>query len=70
MRIKVVCAQKQPWEDGAMLNFSVVYSGSEENKEFFKYTPGGIINFNVVRKEVADKYEIGKEYYVTFCPAQ
>ena len=60
---------KQPFVDSFYLYFSVVYSGSKENEKFFKYTPGGQVMFNVVKKEAADKFEIGKEYYVDFKPA-
>ena len=69
MRCKVVCQIKQPCEDSFYLNFGAVYSGSEENKKFFKYTPGGQIQFNVVNKEIADEFEVGKEYYIDFSPA-
>lgn len=69
MRCKVVCNAKVPYEDSVYLYFSVVYTGSEENKQFFKYTPGGQINLNVVSKATCDKYEVGKEYYIDFIPA-
>ena len=69
MRCKVTCAFKQPYEDSFYLYFSVVTSGSEENKRFFKSTPGGIVNFNIVNKDVADRFEVGKEYYVDFSEA-
>jgi hypothetical protein len=72
MRCKVVCSFIQPRqnEDGAAyLYFTPVYTGSEENKRFFKYTPGGQISFTVANKEVVEKFEQGKEYYVDFSPA-
>jgi hypothetical protein len=37
MRCKVVCSNKRPYEDGFQIDFSPVYTGSEENKQFFKY---------------------------------
>jgi hypothetical protein len=72
MRCKVHCSEKRPegaTGDGMYLAFAPVYSGSEENKEFFKYTPGGTIQFFVLNKPAADKFEVGKEYYVDFTPA-
>lgn len=47
-----------------------VSSGSEENKQFFKWTPGGQISLNVVSDEAVGQFEVGKEYYVDFTPAQ
>ena len=69
MRCKVYCTLKQPYEDGFYLGFSPVAEGSAENKEFFKYTPGGTITFNVLNKTAAAKFETGKQYYVDFTPA-
>lgn len=47
-----------------------VYTGSEENKKFFKYTPGGEIKLQVVNPEAAKQFEIGKDYFVDFTPAE
>jgi hypothetical protein len=66
MRCKVYCCSKEPYEGSCYLGFSVVYSGSEENKQFFKYTPGGQISFNVVNETIANKFEVGREYFVDF----
>jgi hypothetical protein len=43
--------------------FNAVYSGSEENKKFFAYTPSGTMQLSSVRD---DLFEIGKEYYLDF----
>jgi hypothetical protein len=56
-------------EDGFYLHFSPVYTGSEENREFFKWTPGGTVQFNVMNEAAAAKFEVGKEYYLDFSPA-
>ena len=66
VRVKVVCNFKthlqhvngQDW-----LQFSQVYSGSEENQKFFAATPGGSFTFYTVNREAAGQFEIGKEYY-------
>ncbi len=74
MRCKVSCSNKVPAgkgpEDGFYLSFSPVYTGSEENKEFFKWTPGGTVQFNVMNIAAASKFEVGKEYYLDFSAAQ
>lgn len=46
-----------------------VTSGSEENKQFWKYTPTGKIEMQTLNAEAAEAFEVGKEYYVTFTPA-
>jgi hypothetical protein len=69
VRCKVVCSQVQKFDEGSVVHFYPVYSGSEENKQFFAQTPGGVVNFNIIRKETADRFEIGKEYYVDISPA-
>lgn len=66
-RLKVACNHKQLSSDGKdvyLLSFNPVYSGSEENKKFFKSTPGGIFQFHTINAEAAAQFEIGKEYYV------
>ncbi len=74
MRCKVACTQKTPAkfgdnQEGFYLNFCPVYDGSPENKEFFKWTPGGTVNFNVLNLSAAEQFEVGKEYFVDFSPA-
>lgn len=46
--------------------FSVVSSGSDENKKFFASTPSGSLSLVSVRD---DLFEVGKEYYLDFTPA-
>jgi hypothetical protein len=74
MRCKVSCSSITPAgktpEDGYYMSFSPVYTGSEENKDFFKWTPGGTVQFNVMNVAAASKFEQGKEYYLDFTPAK
>jgi hypothetical protein len=56
-------------EECRTLKFSAVCSGSEENKQFFKYTPYGQITLGTVNKTAWEKFELGKEYYLDFIPA-
>jgi hypothetical protein len=46
-----------------------VYSGSEENKQFFAATPGGTFIMNVLNPVALATFEQGKEYYVDFTAA-
>lgn len=47
-----------------------VVSGSEENKEFYKYTPSGQIELGTINAEAAKQFELGKEFYVDFSLAE
>ena len=70
MRCKVTCSYKHPQEGGGIhLGFSPVVSGSKENEEFFRWTPGANIFIYTVNNEVAANFELGKEYYLDFTPA-
>jgi hypothetical protein len=51
------------------INLLPVYDGSPENKEFFRWTPGGQIQLGTVNPEAAKQFEVGKEFYVDFTPA-
>jgi hypothetical protein len=44
-----------------------VYNGSPENKEFFKWTPGGEIRLGTINEKAAELFLSGaKEFYVIF----
>jgi hypothetical protein len=46
-----------------------VTCGSEENKQFYKWTPGGAIDLAILNPAAADAFEVGKPYYIDFTPA-
>lgn len=54
--------------DGRVV-MSPVYSGSEENEQFFRATPCGLIDLQVVNPTALAAFQPGKEYYVDFTPA-
>jgi hypothetical protein len=65
-RVKVVCNHKSQTtgeQPVSYVQFSPVYNGSEENKQFFAATPGGSFQFYTVNQAAADEFEMGKEYY-------
>jgi len=65
VRAKFYCFLK---EEG-VVKLSPVVSGSDENKSFYKWTPGGNIDLQIVNEEAMKQFEVGKEYYVDFTEA-
>ncbi|MCE9605048.1 MAG: hypothetical protein K8U03_09135 [Planctomycetia bacterium] len=41
-----------------------------ENTKFWNYTPSGRIELGTVNPQASDQFELGKEYYVDFTPAE
>lgn len=52
------------------LTFYPVTSGSDENKAFWQYTPSGKIELGTVNPDAWSKFELGKEYFLDFTPAE
>ena len=53
-----------------IIGYPVTNSSSEENKKYYASTPNGKIELGGFNKAVADLFEIGKEYYLTFQKAE
>ena len=72
VRAKFVCNWKSTNKEGQgeQISLCPVYSGSDENKQFFASTPGGQIQLYTTNPAAAAAFEQGKEYYVDFTPAQ
>lgn len=47
-----------------------VIGGSDENKAFFRYTPSGRIQMNILNESAINQFKLGNEYYVDFTPAE
>jgi len=70
VRCKFVCTEKIEQPDGsATIKMGPVTCGSEENEQFFQYTPWGELNFGTVNPAAAARIEQGKEYYIDISPA-
>jgi len=52
------------------IKLSPVTSGSDENKQFWAFTPCGSITLGMVNAEAASQFELGAEYYVDFTKAE
>lgn len=64
-------AETKTYDSGPVgtIRLNVVGSGSAEDKAFFASTPSGQIDVSIIRKEAADQFTIGREFYVDFTPA-
>jgi hypothetical protein len=62
VRCKMVCRQIGADENGTHeVRMTPVTGGSEENEQYFKWTPGGELKLCVLNKQY---FEPGKAYYV------
>lgn len=46
-----------------------VTADTEENKQYWKWTPNGQIQLTTINAKAAEQFEVGKEYYVDFTKA-
>lgn len=65
-RAKFSCVEVSSQGDTWKVRLTPVHSGSEENREFFAYTPGGEITLQVVGSATAGQFQEGHDYYVDF----
>lgn len=73
VRAKFVCTGvvDYPENQQKTVSFTPVTDGSEENKSFSKYTPGGSASLSIsYETEAADFFEEGQEYYLGFSKAE
>lgn len=57
VRAKFRVTSIKPGSEGATINLSPVTSGSAENDQFYKWTPGGSIVLSTINPEAADQPE-------------
>lgn len=70
VRAKFRCDSKEQSGDGFYLRFSAVTCGSPENDNFFKWTPSGQLGMGTINEAAAAQFEVGKEYFLDFTPAE
>lgn len=69
VRAKFKVDSKTIYANGASVKMVPVTCGSEENKKFFQYTPGGSLDLQVLNHEAAEQLVPGKEYYIDITEA-
>lgn len=67
-RCKFRCDQVIQMADSQSVVLNPVVDGSPENKDFFKYTPSGKIELQIINKNV--KFEAGKQYFIDISEAK
>lgn len=70
VRSKFKCTSKTEFEHGYFeVKFSPVYGDSPENKRFWDATPNGELRLGGLKREVANLYTVGCEYFLDTTPA-
>lgn len=69
VRCKFKCTSKEDNNDGSKIIMQPVYCGSEENEQFFAYTPYGMFEMGTVNPNAAHYFTEGKEYYIDITEA-
>lgn len=65
-----VTLSKSGTEEQRSYKFSAVVGPSEEDKKFWRWSPGGALTLNCVNPAVFGQFEVGKSYYLDFVPAE
>lgn len=69
-RCKFKCDRVTQLPDGAAgVELSAVTNGSDENKAFWKWTPGGTLRFHTINATAAAQFKPGQEYYLDISAA-
>ena len=70
VRAKFRCVEKTQDSGGYGVKLHPVVGGSDENEEFFKYTPCGSIEMSTINAAAAAaEFEVDEQYYVDFIRA-
>lgn len=73
VRAKMTCESKEVANTGDRDAYNIVLvpvtGGSDENKQFYRWTPSGKIELNTINATAAGEFEVGHSYYVDFTRA-
>lgn len=65
-----VTAMTETGDQAFMITLRPVTSGSPENDDFFKWTPGGCIELATINEKAAEQFQVGSSYYIDFTKAE
>lgn len=66
VKAKFVCTEVRSTQHGDTVTMTPVVSGSKENAEFYKHTPGGQVSLSTVNPALKGFFAPGVEYMLTF----
>lgn len=70
VRCKFRCISRTEHENKTFdVHFVPVTNGNDENKRYWRWTPGGELSIRTVNERAAFAFEVGKDYYLDFTPA-
>jgi len=70
VRAKFRCTSVKENTHGYEVTLEPVTGGSKENEDFFHYTPYGELTMGLFNKETVQRFEVNKDYYLDFTPAE
>lgn len=70
VRAKMQCEWITVRSDGGVVHLSPVADGSPENAEFYRWTPGGQVDLQIVSEPTLRAFIPGRTYYVDFTPSE
>lgn len=70
IRAKFKCTSVTKFEGGSEeVALAAVTAGSDENKQWAKWTPSGSLKMHITADGAIGKFEAGKEYFLDFTAA-
>ena len=70
VRAKFYVTEVVQTANGGRVRMMPVTSGSDENKEFFKWTPSGSLDMGTINEEALKEFVPGQECYIDFTPIE
>jgi len=71
---KFTCTNIRPEPEGEYVDLSAVTTGdhgpNDPNKSWSEYTPSGSVVMLISNPEARGRFEMGREYFLTFSPAE
>lgn len=68
IRAKMKCLSVTKTEHGEVIDLEPVVSGSEENKQWSKWTPSGQLKLSITNPDAFGKMQPGDEFFLDLTP--
>jgi hypothetical protein len=68
MKLRFKLVNKARFLEFYLLGFKLV--DGDENKQFLQFTTAGFFSIDMVLEDTADKFDVGKEYYMELSEAK